>query len=254
METVEALSRAMASGTPVALVTVIGTRGSTPRKPGARMVMDADGRIAGTVGGGSFEKRILDRADELISLGGFHRFTLHLTRELAMCCGGEMEVIVEIVSPPARLLVFGAGHIAQALCPMAAACDFEVHVFDEREEFLDPQVFPGASLHDDPLEFRHGFDLRASDIAVIMTASHDLDQEILRHLLEDGTVAYTGLIGSETKWKKFRERLSARGLPEDRLDDVVCPLGENIGAETPAEIAVSVLAGLVRWTRSRPAP
>lgn len=251
MIVLDALKAAIDARQAVALVTVIGTRGSTPRKPGAMMLVSADGRLlSGTVGGGTFEHRILEKSPELIRQGGFHRITIHLTRELAMCCGGEMEVTVDVHTPPHRLILFGAGHIAQALCPMAAACGFDVVVIDDREEFLnDPSLAAASSRLDDPLGYARHLALEPSDLVTVMTASHDQDQAILEKILADNVAGFVGLIGSKTKWAKFRERLVARGLPDERVDAVECPLGLHIHAETPAEIAISVLAGLIEHLR-----
>lgn len=235
----------------VVLVTILSTRGSTPRKAGARMLVGREGLVAGTVGGGRFEQEVLGRAAGVMEKGGFLIDRVLLTQGLGQCCGGEMEFSVERLRPPERLFVFGAGHVSEQLVPIAARAGFSVTVLDERPELLTRERFPDAArLLDviDPIDWGSRVALDADAWCVIMTHDHPLDQRILQRLLNHD-LPYIGLIGSLTKIRKFRLRLETAGVPAEKLDRVHAPIGLDIGAETPAEIAVSIAAELVRVRR-----
>lgn len=248
-----ALQAELASRRRAALVTVIGTEGSTPRKEGARMLVGPQGLLTGTVGGGTFEYKVIEAAMALMGKAGFHRLQFNLTRDLAQCCGGAMEVSVEVFVPARRLVIFGAGHVAQELARVAAPLGFEIHVVDDREDWASPTRFPQGTLHDDFMMFKGrspALTLEADDLCVVMTAEHATDQKLMEALLADTPVAYVGLMGSKTKIAKFRQRLKARGISDRVMERMKAPVGVDIKAETPYEIALSIAAELVAVTRN----
>ena len=243
-------------GVRFATVTVVGCEGSSPRHLGARMVVEEGGRVHGTVGGGRLEAEAIERAREAMASGRPARLDLGLGPALGQCCGGRVELFVEPDHPPDRLYIFGAGHVGRELCRAAAALDFDVTVVDARGEWNTAERFPGAAarLLDDG-EGAVGslpFDAR-STWCVVMTHRHDLDERLVQALLSR-PLRYLGLIGSRTKWARFRQRLEARGASREAIARVRCPVGLEIGAETPAEIAASVAAELVRARRRALAP
>ncbi len=250
----DALQRWRAAGRRFVLATVTESRGFTPRKAGAHMLVDEAGATVGTIGGGAIEREVLEQARALLASGGSAQVERHLTRELGMCCGGEMAVFLEVVEPAPRLLLFGAGYIASALAAVAASCGFEVVVVDERPEWADPARFPGAEVHArEPEAWLRAQAGRADDFAVVVTHDHALDQRLVQELLRR-PLRFVGMIGSIPKQRKFALRLRARGFSETEIARLHTPLGLSIGADTPEEIAVSVMAELIAVRRGmRPA-
>jgi xanthine dehydrogenase accessory factor len=243
-------------GVPFATVTVVGCEGSSPRHLGARMLVEEGGGVHGTIGGGQLEAEAIRRALASLESGRPGRLDLGLGPALGQCCGGRVELFVEPDRPPDRLYLFGAGHVARELCRAAAPLDFDVTVVDAREAWNSEERFPGAAARriedgDEAVEALP-FDARTT-WCVVMTHRHDLDERIVDALLRR-PLRYLGLIGSRTKWARFRQRLEARGAPAEAIARVRCPVGMELGAETPAEIAASVAAELVRVRRRSLAP
>jgi xanthine dehydrogenase accessory factor len=244
--------KAIRSGRPAALCTVIGVEGSAPQVGSAKMLVYPNGDIDGTVGGGVFEQRVIQQAQAAIQSGKHCRYTAHLTRDLGMCCGGELEVFVEVLESQFRVHLFGAGHVGQAVCRALDPLDFSVIVYDERDDWLercrpyDATLVPGDPLAHLPV-------VGPLDFLLIFTHSHPLDQALLEKLIR-GDFGYLGMIGSKTKVAKFFLRLKAAGVPADLFRSVSAPIGLNIGAETPEEIALSIAAELVRVRRGQSDP
>jgi xanthine dehydrogenase accessory factor len=233
-----------------ALCTVVRTSGSTPRKASARMIVTADGQVLGTIGGGRVEKEVSDAALALLAGGGGARLLrYHLTHELAMCCGGEMEVFVEPMVPEPPLVICGAGHVARALLPMVRAIGFLPIVVDDLEE-LPP--LPEAQQIVDSFDVRDWKDvpLDLGTYVVIVTRDHAQDQALLEQLAEK-ELAYLGLIGSRRKIEMFKQRLELRGVDRALWERVHAPIGLDIGAQTPEEIAVAIAAELIQVRASR---
>jgi xanthine dehydrogenase accessory factor len=247
------LGRWRAEGLRFALLTVVESRGFTPQKPGVHMLVATDGTTAGTIGGGAIEHECVRQARDLLATGGQARTVRkQLTTELGMCCGGEMVVHLEVLEALPRLHVFGAGHVARPLAAFAAACGFAVQVIDARAEWLTAGRFPGAErMLRAPDDFAREL-VREDGVdaayAVVTTHDHALDQRIVQELLRR-ELRYTGLIGSLAKQRKFALRLAARGFDEDQIRRLRTPVGLAIGARTPEEIAVSIVAELVAVRR-----
>lgn len=259
------LLRCKNAGRPSVLATVVRTAGSTPRKQAARMLVTAAPGggvvVTGTIGGGRVEKEVTDAALALLREGASAEPRLlryHLTHELAMCCGGEMEVFLEPIVPEPTLVVCGGGHVARALVPLARTVGFVPVVADEppddAPESDDPAArFPDAARLLDTWDVRDWKDvpLGAETYVVIVTRDHAADQRLVEALW-DHDLAYLGLIGSRRKIEMFRRRLEAKGRDPARWDRIHAPIGLDIGAETPEEIAVAIVAELiaVRATRA----
>jgi xanthine dehydrogenase accessory factor len=227
-----------------ALATVTRTSGSTPQQPGARLLLRPDGGVVGTVGGGAIEQTVLEALGQCVRDGRPRTLTRDLARELGMCCGGRMEVFVEPIEAAQRLIVFGAGHVAQPTVAMAQMIGFDVTVVDDREELNSEARFPGARrLWSEPADAADELQPSERDWLLVITHDHHLDEQAL------DTYArlphrYLGLIGSRRKVFRILQRIQARrGLPS--LDRVYAPVGVDLGAVSPQEIAVSITAELV---------
>jgi len=245
----DALARWRAARRPFVLATVIATRGFTPRKAAAHMLIAADGEMVGTIGGGAIEREVIERAHPLLVDGGHAVLERHLTQELGMCCGGEMTVFLEAILPAPRLYLFGAGYIAKPLAAIAAGCSFDVTVVDGRAEWATGERFPTSTVRlEDAEGFARALATFPEDFVVIVTHDHALDQRLVQALIRK-PVRFLGMIGSIPKQRKFALRLRARGFADDEIARLHTPLGLSIGAATPEEIAVSVVAQLIAVRR-----
>ena len=238
---------------PAVLITVIETEGSTPRKPGAKMLVTREGQH-GSIGGGAIEKAAVDRARELLASGGEpEMFHAQLAEDLGMGCGGNMNVFLEpIQSTAPRLIIFGAGHVGKALCAMAALAGFDVTVCDSRGEWLTEQRFPSARnlLLAGPETTLKSLHMDSHTYLVIMTHQHALDIDIVRQVLElPEQLRYLGMIGSRRKGEQLIRELTAQGFNRDQLAKVHTPVGLNLGAVTPEEIALAIVAELIAERR-----
>lgn len=242
-----------AEGRPFVLCTVIAAHGSTPQKPGSRLVVLGDGSLRGTIGGGAIEKQVIDAALALLGDPAQDTRTLetHLTHDLGMCCGGKMSVFLEKHGAPASLFVFGAGHVAKELAALAAHVGFQVTVVDERPEWLNAARFPGATLRlEQPDVVAKALPPGEQTYCCVATHDHPLDQACVEALVKTKH-AYLGVIGSQRKALRFRQRLEAAGFSAAEVASFESPMGVEIDALTPAEIAVSIVARLISVRRSR---
>ena len=239
-------------GVPFVLATVTDTGGSTPRLAGAMMGITSTGQ-SGTIGGGAFEHHVIAEARALLAAPGRSTSVVdvHLVRDLGMCCGGKMTAFLNKTEPAPSLWIFGAGHVGSELAPLAQRAGFQVTVVDARAEWADAVRFPeGVEVVDaEPDDLLKGRRPGPHAYVVVTTHSHTLDEQLVGALSVEPP-AYTGLIGSRAKWARFRARLSERGVPAAFLDAVRSPVGLDIGAVTPAEIAVSIVAELVAVRRA----
>jgi xanthine dehydrogenase accessory factor len=230
---------------------VVESIGSTPRKPGARMIVYPDGSIEGTVGGGSVEKRVIEEALSLLEKRESRLIHMDLREKkpdsIGAVCGGELRVFIEIIGNLPRLLILGAGHVGRTLARMAAELDFRVVVYDEREEQASPDRFPSdTEVICGPFEkAMETLQPTSYDYIAIMTHSHTLDESLLKNAL-DTPARYVGMVASKTKSKQIKERLASQGVPQKRISEVHAPIGLAIGAHTPAEIAISILGELIQ--------
>jgi len=249
MHVFAAAEQAWRTGQRASLATVIGVGGSAPRAAGARMLVYEDGSIVGTIGGGELERRVIDAALETLRTGAPTRFEADLTRELGMCCGGRMEVFVEPLECKAPMVIFGAGHVSHATAQILRGLAFDVTVVDEREELLTEERFGGCQrIRTDPVAVAR--DLRGAPDAhwLVLTHDHALDQDIVENLLPK-QCAWIGMIGSQRKVARFLVRYRAAGLDPELFSKLSAPVGLDIGAETPSEIAIAIAAELIRVRR-----
>ncbi|MBX7114111.1 MAG: xanthine dehydrogenase accessory protein XdhC [Myxococcaceae bacterium] len=236
------------------LATVIDSQGSTPQKPGSRMVVLDGGETVGTVGGGAIEMQIIEAASQLLlePLGTTRLIETHLTHDLGMCCGGKMRVFLERHGSAPRLWVFGAGHVAKELAALAHQVGFKVEVVDERSAWASAERFPHAVLVlKNPADYAKTLAGGAQAYFCVVTHDHPLDQACVEALLPK-PAAYLGVIGSRRKAERFKMRLRAQGFTDAQLATLQSPMGVAIDALTPAEIAVSIVGELISRRRRPP--
>jgi len=252
------LGEHLAAGRSVAVATIVSARGSTPRKVGAKMIVQADGAIDFTLGGGPFEALVIEDAKAALAAReprlAAYRFLPVGENATGMTCGGEVEVFVEVHAPASRVVVFGGGHVARPLARLAKETGFRVAVIDDRPEFASRERFPEADqiVHADGGYVRTDFPIEEDDHVVIVTRCHQTDEACLRRVLDDDrSPAYLGVVASRRKAKVLLASLLQAGYPRERLESVRSPVGLDIGAETPEEIAVSVVAEILASSRAR---
>jgi xanthine dehydrogenase accessory factor len=229
-----------------AICIVVETKGSTPRKQGSKMIVYEDGTIFGSIGGGSVEKEVVEKTVELIALGKPARCSFNLENDLGMHCGGFMEVYIEPINPSQKLYIFGGGHIGKALIRFAREFDFTVTVFDPREGIFDDPVFADCTcIGKDYFEAIEEAVFDENTYIVIVTPKHVYDEEILIKVARKPH-AYVGMIGSRRKVELASKRfLDENLLTAKEIDSIDMPMGIKFNAQTPHEIAISILAKLI---------
>jgi xanthine dehydrogenase accessory factor len=255
-EVFRAVADALDRGEAVALVTIVDSQGSTPQRVGARMLVYPDGRTVGTIGGGCYENDAIGKARAALTTRRpvLARYELNddVAAETGLICGGQMEVFIEPVEGAPHLYIAGAGHVAQCLGRFAAETGFRVHVVDDREKFANPERFPFAvEVAAAPIpDWLRDAPLPAGAYVVIVTRGHRYDLDALT-ALAGRDLRYVGMIGSRAKVARIREALEQHASSGPWLERVHAPIGLDIGAVTPAEIAVSILAEMiaVRYAR-----
>jgi xanthine dehydrogenase accessory factor len=240
-----------------ALATIINVRGSIPSFETAKMLVRDDGTIVGTIGGGCVEAEVCEAAREVMLAEKPQTLMFNLNQNpkynTGLVCGGTLEVFVEPVVPSPELYLFGAGHVAHGLYKVARMAGFDVTVVDDRDAYANRERFPEArDIYAE--DFEHACaKLALTDAAfiVIVTRGHADDMRILRWILRnDVPCRYLGMIGSERKFLKIMKQLEEDGIARDKFDRVHSPVGLEIGAITPEEIAVSVVAEMIALRRN----
>lgn len=234
-------------GINAALCIVVNTRGSAPRVAGTKMLVYEDGKISGTIGGGNLEKKVIENALAVIKNKNPKLFRHDLLHQHNMCCGGSVDIYIEPVMKKNKLYIFGAGHTGQALATLAQDFDFEIVLIDDRKEYIDACEINTVNKMN--LPFSQALQLLPFDdhtYNVILTYQHDTDREILAHCLGKPN-AYIGMIGSRRKIEITKKMFVEAGVSSlDLLEKVDMPMGLDIHAETPQEIAASILAKLIK--------
>ncbi|MFA6954496.1 MAG: xanthine dehydrogenase accessory protein XdhC [Thermoanaerobaculia bacterium] len=255
----ETLNELIASGKPAVAVTVVDVVGSVPNDRGSKMIVTAEGLHTGTVGGGRVEKKAIDEALRLLREGNesTHFVNWQLNRDVGMTCGGAVKLYFEAFNVATwNVVVFGAGHIAQALVPLLGSLDCRVKCLDTRGEWLgripeSPRITKAlstnlagevASLPDDAF-------------VVLMTMGHATDSPILLEILGTRRFPFLGVIGSRAKANILKQDIEAAGLPAEAKDAFFCPVGLSIGSNHPSEIAIAIAAQLLQardqWRATR---
>jgi xanthine dehydrogenase accessory factor len=255
MDIYEEIVRLRKDGRRGAVATIVNVRGSIPSFKTAKMLVRDDGSIVGTIGGGCVEAEVWQAAREVMELEKPRTLTFDLNQDpkydTGLVCGGTLEIFVEPVLPPAELYIFGAGHVAASLYKVARIAGFDITVVDDREAYASRERFPEAQevIADDFDKVTARLQVSESSYIVIVTRGHRDDMRVLRWAV--GTPArYVGMIGSKRKTITIFKELQKEGLPAEMFDRVHAPVGLDIGAITPEEIAVSITAELIAKRRN----
>lgn len=234
-------------GDTAAICTIVSTKGSTPRKVGAKMLVFSSGQIKGTVGGGNLEKEVIKNALKQIELTEAKLFKHDLLHQHNMCCGGTVEIFIEPIEKMKQLYIFGAGHTGQALAKFAKELDFEIFVIDDRKEYIEQlnDVEGINKLLVDYKKMLPKLPFTNNIYVAILTYEHEIDRDILSYCIKQ-PLAYLGMIGSQRKIELTKKMfLDAKIATSKQLENVDMPIGIDVLAETPEEIAISILAKLI---------
>jgi xanthine dehydrogenase accessory factor len=239
-------------GEKAALAIVVRTKGSAPRKAGAKMIVMEDGTIHGTLGGGGLEKKIIDESLKSLKGGKAKLVSFELKGDLDMMCGGEVEVYIEPIHQPEKLIIFGAGHITRALAPLMRSLDFGITVVDdnpkspEEDRPADIEVF----ISEDMESYAEGLSPDSNAYIVILTRGFSKDKAVLERLIAKD-FRYVGMVGSKKKIGTIKEDLISKGIEKEHLSKLSAPVGLDIGAETPGEIALSIASEIISVKRGK---
>jgi xanthine dehydrogenase accessory factor len=254
MDLFEEIVRMRRAGLRGALATIVHTNGSIPSYESSRMLVREDGSIAGTIGGGCVEADVWAAAKEVMDKESPRKLVFHLNNEAnydnGLICGGTVEIFVEPILPQPFVYIFGGGHVSMAVAKAAHAVGFGVGVIDDREAFANAQRFPMAR------EIFTSYDQafaklqpNASSYLVIVTRGHKEDMRVLAWAVRTPT-RYVGMIGSKRKVLSVYKALEKEGFRTEEFERVFAPMGLDIGALSPEEIAVSIVAELVAVRRN----
>ena len=255
-EVLAALSAALRRGESVAMVTIVAAHGSTPQRVGAKMLVFADGRQVGTIGGGCYEHDAAGKARHALqtrrSALVHYELSDDLAEESGLICGGQMDVFVEPIEPAPHLYILGAGHVGVELGQIATPVGFRLHVVDDRQKFANHERFPKADevIVESLDTWVATADIPPTAYVVVLTRGHRQDFDVLR-ALADRDFRYLGLIGSRAKVARLAEALQEAGVSDEWLRRLRAPIGLDIGAVSPEEIAVSILAELIAVRRGK---
>lgn len=249
IQVTETLLRIQKEGLQAALATVINVQGSVPRHVGSKMIIWPDGSIVGTVGGGQMESRVIQDGIRAIQTGS-PTIVEYALNDIGAgdpgVCGGTLQIFVEPLITAPTLLVIGGGHVGKALAEVAKWAGFRVILSDDRPEFCNEQVVPGLNgyLNVPPSEVAHHMTIHANTYIAAVTRGLPVDEKLIPALLETDA-AYIGVIGSRRRWALTVQALEKKGIPREALSRIHAPLGLELNAETPQEIAISILAEII---------
>lgn len=251
----DAIHHCQMTGTSYVIATLIGSAGSTPRDSGTKMVITEE-CFYDTLGGGHLEFEVIKKAKLLLGENKQIQCVEHypLASKLGQCCGGATNVLFEVlVSHNQNLAIYGAGHVAKSLIPIVASLPLQISWIDSRAEMFDNQIVadnvkikpledPGESIEN----------LRLNSWVLILTHNHQLDFELVSCALTRSDLGFIGMIGSDTKARRFQTRLAHRGFSEKQINRLTSPVGElSIPGKQPIEVAVSIAAQLIQQIHSK---
>ena len=258
VDVLEKVAQLLKNRKKVALCTVIEKRGSGPRDVGAKIAVSEDGEIVGTIGGGNLERTLVEEALKALKVGKSKKIIFSLREgaerrdavKTGLICGGEITIFIDVIEPKPHLIIIGSGHVGYPLAKLADILGFEIVIVDDNKGLATRERFPMAKeiLVGDFTEILDKVEVRPDDFVVIVHGEPKHDFMALKKMLER-EVRYVGLLGSKVKVAKFKERLKKEGVSEDALRNLYAPVGLDIGAQTPEEIGISILAQIIRIRR-----
>jgi xanthine dehydrogenase accessory factor len=231
---------------PAAVCTIISSKGSTPLKPGAKMIVTRDRVTYGTVGGGRLENQTIEKAVELINAGKPERVIINLTPKTGSTCGGVAEVFIEPLIFKNKLYIFGGGHVGKAIARHCCNLEFDITIIDDREAIINEiNERSMKKIHSDFLLAARGIISDNDTYIAIVTYDHNKDLEVLSHFINK-PYAYIGMMGSKNKVRVMTNKLKESGIEKEKIESVNMPIGIDIGANTADEIAISIVAELIK--------
>ena len=243
------------AGRSCAMATIVAFQGSIPSRGNAKMLVHEDGSIVGTVGGGAVEAEVILAARDVISSDKPTMLSFSLNDnprlDTGMVCGGSLDIYIEPICPKPAVYLFGAGHVGLMVDRAARLAGFDTVVIDDRPEFANAARFPEAARVIAEPTYAEGFaklSPNARSLIFIATRCHELDGEVLEWALAT-PAGYIGMIGSKRKVTTVFTHLQSHGVPPEAFERVHAPVGLDIGADTPEEIAISVVAEFIAWRR-----
>ncbi len=240
-----------------ALCTVIDKKGSGPREEGSIFIVDGKGRMQGSIGGGNLERIVVREAMEAIKLGKSKKIICSLKDEELMpeeknkfktglICGGELTIFINVIDPSPRLIVVGSGHIAKPLAKIGYEIGFEIVIIDKEEKSINKDFFHFAKkiIAGDFPEVLEALEVGGEDFATVVQGEPEYDYKAVKFLLKK-KLRYVGLLGSRSKVSALKNKLKKEGIGKEELKKLYAPIGINIHAKTPEEIAISIIAQIV---------
>lgn len=255
MDVFEELVRLRRAGRKCALATIVQANGSIPSYTSAKLLVRDDGSLAGTIGGGCVEAEVWTAAREAMETGKTRRLNFSLGQDAAydngLICGGQLEVFIEPIDPQPHAYIFGAGHISKSLCQVAGMLGFATTVVDDRETFANRERFPDAGevLAAPYEEVFPKLEVNSSSYLIIVTRGHRDDMRVLKWAVTT-PARYIAMIGSKRKVIGVVRELEKEGIPAENFERVSAPMGLDVGALTPEEIAISVAAEMIAVRRN----
>ena len=253
-DVLSSLANLSRDGTAGALCTIIKTKGSTPRKEGSKMLVYPDGRIVGSVGGGEVEGRVIQEAINALETGQSKIISYDLVdphKGDPGVCGGTLEVFIDFLHTPDDIVVVGGGHVGRAVVHLAKWMGFRVILTDDRKEYCTPESVPGVDqyIHCKLEELPSRYDFSSQTAIVLATRNNQVDISGLPVILVEPS-AYIGVISSQRRWKLTEKQIINSGVKKNRLQKIHAPIGLDIKADTPEEIALSIMAEIIMVKRS----
>jgi xanthine dehydrogenase accessory factor len=241
-----------ASRTPFAMATVVSAKGSTPRSTASKMIIFKDGSIYDTIGGGIVEACVIEEAAAALKEGKPRMVNYRLNSDvqggLPMHCGGDMDVFIDVFNNVPHVVIVGGGHVGYALSKVVAFLQWDCSVIEERAEFNQSERFPHARKIYKSGDKQSLSEVAYDDTTYVVIVTKDHDKECLKQVAMT-EAGYIGMIGSRRKMTIVFKELVEEGIPEERLDIVHAPVGLDIGAETPEEIALSIAAEMLKVSK-----
>ena len=258
MDIFEEILRMRRAGRRGAVATIVHTNGSIPSYESSRMLVRDDGTIAGTIGGGCVEAEVWAAAKEVMDAEHPRKMTFNLNHDadydMGLICGGTLEVFVEPILPQPTLYIFGGGHVSLAVSRIASEAGFAIAVIDDRASFANAERFPmAAEIHTSYAESFKKIHPNSSSYLLIVTRGHKDDMRVLAWAVTTGA-RYIGMIGSKRKVLSVYKALGKEGYAPEKFERVHAPVGLDIGALSPEEIAVSIVAELIAVRRNAKHP
>jgi len=255
MDVYDELIRLRKLGQKCAIATIVQVRGSIPSFESAKLLVREDGSMVGTIGGGCVEAEVWNAAREVMETEKPKHMSFNLGQDAAydngLICGGQLDVFVEPVVPPPHAIIFGAGHISKSLCKVADLAGFSTTIVDNRESFANRERFPEAAeiFAEEYEEVFPKLTVHESTYIIIVTRGHRDDMRVLRWAASTAS-RYVAMIGSKRKVLSVVKELEKEGLSREQLDRIYAPMGLEIGAISPEEIAISVAAEMIAVRRN----